>query len=54
MDGFAVAATLRKEGLGGRLLVALTGFELLVAFLQAYIFSMLTSLFIGLSLHPAH
>lgn len=28
--------------------------EIFVAFLQAYIFSMLTSLFIGLSLHPAH
>ena len=28
--------------------------EVFVAFLQAYIFSMLTSLFIGLSLHPAH
>jgi CheY-like chemotaxis protein len=26
MDGFAVAAELRKEGLGGRLLVALTGY----------------------------
>lgn len=26
MDGFAVAAQLRKEGLGGRLLVALTGY----------------------------
>ncbi|HYV86828.1 MAG TPA: F0F1 ATP synthase subunit A [Patescibacteria group bacterium] len=28
--------------------------ELLVAFLQAYIFTMLTSLFIGMSAHPAH
>ncbi|HET6372648.1 MAG TPA: F0F1 ATP synthase subunit A [Candidatus Polarisedimenticolia bacterium] len=28
--------------------------EVFVAFLQAYIFAMLTSLFIGLSLHPAH
>jgi CheY-like chemotaxis protein len=26
MDGFAVATQLRKEGLGGRLLVALTGY----------------------------
>ena len=26
MDGFAVATELRKEGLGGRLLVALTGY----------------------------
>jgi F-type H+-transporting ATPase subunit a len=28
--------------------------ELLVAFLQAYIFTMLTALFIGLSIHPQH
>ena len=28
--------------------------ELLVAFLQAYIFTMLTALFIGMSAHPAH
>jgi CheY-like chemotaxis protein len=27
MDGFAVAAQLREEGLGGRLLVALTGYS---------------------------
>ena len=26
MDGFAVAAQLRKEGIGGRMLVALTGY----------------------------
>ena len=36
------------------LAVALTLLELFVAFLQAFIFSMLTSLFIGFSLHPAH
>jgi F-type H+-transporting ATPase subunit a len=30
------------------------GIELLVAFLQAYIFTMLTALFIGMSAHPAH
>jgi F-type H+-transporting ATPase subunit a len=28
--------------------------ELLVAFLQAYIFTMLTSLFIGMTVHPQH
>jgi len=28
--------------------------ELLVALIQAYVFTMLTSLFIGLSLHPSH
>src|SRR5207253_3248046 len=28
--------------------------ELLVAFIQAYIFTLLTSIFIGMSVHPAH
>jgi F-type H+-transporting ATPase subunit a len=28
--------------------------EILVALLQAYIFTMLTSLFIGMSVHPGH
>jgi F-type H+-transporting ATPase subunit a len=32
----------------------ISGIELLVAFLQAYIFTMLTSLFIGMSVHPQH
>lgn len=32
----------------------INGIELLVAFLQAYIFTMLTSLFIGMSAHPSH
>jgi F-type H+-transporting ATPase subunit a len=32
----------------------INGIELLVAFLQAYIFTMLTALFIGMSAHPAH
>jgi F-type H+-transporting ATPase subunit a len=36
------------------LLVALTGFELLVAFLQAYIFTILAGVYIGGSLHPEH
>lgn len=36
------------------LLVAFTGFELLVAFLQAYIFTLLTAVYIGGALHPAH
>ena len=34
--------------------VALTGFEILVAFLQAYIFTILTAVFIGGALHPDH
>jgi F-type H+-transporting ATPase subunit a len=36
------------------LLIALTGFELLVAFLQAFIFTILTAVYIGLSTHPEH
>jgi F-type H+-transporting ATPase subunit a len=36
------------------LLVALTGFEVLVAFLQAFIFTILTAVYIGSSLHPEH
>jgi F-type H+-transporting ATPase subunit a len=36
------------------LLVALTGFELLVAVLQAFIFTILTAVYLGSSLHPEH
>ena len=38
----------------GFLLVALTGFEVLVAFLQAYIFTILAAVYIGQSMHPEH
>jgi F-type H+-transporting ATPase subunit a len=36
------------------LLVAMTGFEILVSFLQAFIFTILTAVYIGLSMHPEH
>jgi F-type H+-transporting ATPase subunit a len=36
------------------LLVAMTGFEILVSFLQAFIFSILTAVYIGSSMHPDH
>jgi F-type H+-transporting ATPase subunit a len=36
------------------LLVGLTGFELLVAVLQAFIFTILTAVYIGGSMHPEH
>lgn len=36
------------------LLVAMTGFEILVGFLQAFIFTILTAVYIGSSLHPEH
>lgn len=36
------------------MLVLLTGFEVLVAFLQAYIFTILTAVYIGGAMHPEH
>jgi F-type H+-transporting ATPase subunit a len=36
------------------LLVGLTGFEILVAFLQAFIFTILAAVYIGSSMHPEH
>ena len=34
--------------------VAITGFEVLVSLLQAYIFTILTAVYIGHSMHPSH
>ena len=34
--------------------VAVTGFEILVGFLQAYIFTLLTAVYLGDALHPDH
>ena len=34
--------------------VAITMLEIFVGFLQAYIFVMLSSVFIGMSMHPSH
>ncbi|MDY7100054.1 MAG: F0F1 ATP synthase subunit A [Actinomycetota bacterium] len=36
------------------MLVGLTGFELMVAFLQAYIFTILAGVYIGGAMHPEH
>jgi F-type H+-transporting ATPase subunit a len=36
------------------LLVGLTAFEILVSFLQAFIFTILTAVYIGSSMHPEH
>jgi F-type H+-transporting ATPase subunit a len=36
------------------LLVAMTGFEILVSFLQAFIFTILTAVYIGSAMHPDH
>ena len=32
----------------------MTGFEILVSFLQAFIFTILTGVYIGLAMHPEH
>ena len=44
---------LNQEGLTA-MEIAITGFELLVAVLQAFIFTILTAVYIGGSLHPEH
>ncbi len=36
------------------MLVILTGFEMFVSFLQAFVFALLTAVYIDTSLHPAH
>ena len=42
-------------GIGSTLfIVALSFLELFIAFLQAYVFTYLTSLFLGMTLHPEH
>lgn len=46
-------------GIGGAILplimtVALTGLEFLVAFLQAYVFAVLTCMYLNDALHPGH
>jgi F-type H+-transporting ATPase subunit a len=46
--GFAVGV------LGVVVTVLLTGFEIFVQFLQAYLFTMLAALYIGSSLKPEH
>jgi F-type H+-transporting ATPase subunit a len=52
---FGAAIFLKVVGLlSFGMLVAFTGFEFMVAFLQAFIFSLLTAVYIGGALHPAH
>ena len=46
-------------GIGGSILplamtVALTGLEFLVAFLQAYVFTVLTCMYLNDAIHPGH
>ncbi|KAA6405310.1 F0F1 ATP synthase subunit A [Candidatus Tokpelaia sp.] len=58
--GFIVSlATLGPLGIGGAVLplimtVALTALEVLVAFLQAYVFAVLTCIYLSDAIHPAH
>lgn len=47
-------STIVGAALPGALLVALTGFEVLVAGLQAFIFTILAALYIGGAMHPEH
>ncbi|MDP9441050.1 MAG: F0F1 ATP synthase subunit A [Actinomycetota bacterium] len=47
-------ATIVGAVLPGALLVALTAFEVLVALLQAYIFTILAAVYIGGAMHPEH
>ncbi len=47
-------ATIVGSAVPFALLVGLTGFELLVAVLQAYIFTILTAVYISSAAHPAH
>ena len=55
---FSLIFLLKSVWVGAVLSVPLAlfidGIEVLVVFLQAYIFTMLTSLFIGMSVHPQH
>lgn len=47
-------ATVVGAVLPGGLLIALTGFEILVAVLQAFIFTILAAVYIGGAMHPEH
>jgi|MGYP003449424388 F-type H+-transporting ATPase subunit a len=58
--GFVVSlSAMGAVGIGGSILplamtVALTGLEFLVAFLQAYVFTVLTCMYLNDAIHPGH
>ena len=58
--GFVVSlGSLGALGIGGAILpllmtIALTGLEFLVSFLQAYVFAVLTCMYLNDALHPSH
>ena len=51
---FALKPTVVIMPFSFALLVAMTGFEILVSFLQAFIFTILTAVYIDSSMHPSH
>lgn len=51
---FKPSALALASPLSFAMLVAFTGFEFMVAFLQAYIFTLLAGVYIGGALHPEH
>jgi F-type H+-transporting ATPase subunit a len=51
---FAASLTVVILPFSFALLVAMTGFEILVSFLQAFIFTILTAVYIGGAMHPEH
>jgi F-type H+-transporting ATPase subunit a len=51
---WALSATIVILPFSFALLVGLTGFEILVGFLQAFIFTILAAVYIGSSMHPEH
>ena len=50
----AVGLSLGLKTLGFGLAVAFHAMEVLVAFIQAYVFTLLAAMFIGSSIHPEH
>lgn len=54
LSGALFSSTIIGAVVPGALLVALTGFELLVAVLQSFIFTILAAVYIGGAMHPEH
>lgn len=54
LTGALFKATIVGAVVPGALLIALTGFEVLVSVLQAFIFTILTAVYIGGAMHPEH
>ena len=53
-DPTATGLATGLEIFGFILAVAFHAMEVLVAFIQAYVFTLLAALFIGMSIHPEH